>query len=200
MPRVKKVRSHTDAMAAHVHRLYNNTAPLLIMEAILMGIAAIVMLFNPVQIMTALTFIVGIALGIFGLYRMISGFITTREIGGGWMDVFFGMLNVILGVLFCINPAASMKSVAYVFLILFALKAVRTLIFAINMVRARFGHYWFDLIMAVLLLAVSIFLLFYPLVGVVAIVYYLAIGLLVYAVADVYMYIELARLKKMVTD
>lgn len=198
--KVKKIRSGADAMAVHVQRLYDKSAPLLLFEALLFGAGAVLMLFKPVAILTALTFVIGVALALFGLYRMISGFVISREIGGGWMDVLFGMVNVVLGILFCINPAGSMKSLVYIFLILFAFKALRTLIFAINMVRARFGHYWFDLVMSLILVGIAVFLLFYPLVGAVAVVYYLAIALLLYAFADLYMYIELLRLKKMVAD
>ena len=43
-------------------------------------------------------------------------------------------------------------------------------------------------------------LLFWPLAGAVAVVYYLAITLLMYAAADVYMVIELHRLKEAVDD
>lgn len=194
----KKTKSNADALSVHIQRMYNKSAPLLLFEAILFGAVAIFMLIKPLEILTVLTFIIGIALAVFGLYRMISGFVTSREIGGGWLDVLFGIVNVVLGILFCINPAGSLKSVIYIFLILFAFKALRTLIFAINMVRARFGHYWFDLLMALLLVGIAVFLLFYPLLGAVVAVYYLAIALLLYAFADIYMYIELLRLKNMV--
>ena len=93
-----------------------------------------------------------------------------------------------------------MIALLYVFLILFLFKAFRALVFAINMARARFGHWGFDLVVALILCALAIALLFWPLSGAVAIVYYLAITMLFYAAADIYMFIELRQLKQMVGD
>lgn len=187
-------------VAASVKRLYNKSAPLLICEALLFGVAAILMVIKPVAVLTALTFVVGIALVLFGLYRTIAGFVVSRDAGGGWFDVVFGLLTVVLGVLFCIYPVGSVAAVVYIFVALFALRAILSLIFSINMIRARVGYYWFDLIMSIILIALAVLLLFYPVAGAVVMVYYLAITLLLYAAADVFMYIEILRLKKLVND
>ena len=199
MPSIKnKKRKNTSVIAESIKKLYNKSAPLLVCEALLFGVAAVLMFFKPVAFLAILTFIIGGALVLFGLYRTIAGFITTRDFGAGWFDVLFGLLNVVIGVLFCIYPVGSMISLTYIFVILFMFKALRALIFAINMTRARFGHYWFDLIMSIILIALAVVLLVYPLAGAVAVVYYLAATLLLYAAADVYMFIELLRLKKLV--
>lgn len=204
MPKVKNTKAKTDKSSkdvlvkASVKRLYNQSAPLLICEALLFGIAAIFMVIKPVAILTALTFVIGIALVLFGLYRTIAGFIVSHDIGGGWFDVVFGLVNVVLGVLFCIYPVGSVISLVYVFVLLFLFKSLRALIFSINMIRAKFGHYWFDFVMSIILIALAVFLLVYPVAGAVVMIYYLAITLLLYAAADVYMYIELLRLKKLV--
>ena len=202
MPRAKKVKttsqSRLNPVAVSVKRLYNKSAPLLICEALLFGIAAILMVFKPVAILTALTFVIGVALVLFGLYRTISGFVVSRDMGGGWFDVLFGLVNVVLGVLFCIYPVGSIISLVYIFVVLFLFKALRALVFSINMIRAKFGHYWFDLIMALLLLGLAVLLMFFPMAVAVAGAYYLAISLILYAAADIYMYAELVRLKKLV--
>ena len=212
MPKVKseqtkKIKSRRatraenyNPIAASVKRLYNKSAPLLICEALLFGVAAILMVIKPVAVLTALTFVVGIALVLFGLYRTIAGFVVSRDAGGGWFDVVFGLLTVVLGVLFCIYPVGSVAAVVYIFVALFALRAILSLIFSINMIRARVGYYWFDLIMSIILIALAVLLLFYPVAGAVVMVYYLAITLLLYAAADVFMYIEILRLKKLVND
>lgn len=193
----KNVKSRrTDAIAAGVERLYAKSAPLLIAEALLLGVTAILMAFWPVAILTVLTFVIGAGLILFGLYRTIAGFVVPREYGGGWFDVLFGLINVILGVLFCVYPVSSIIGLAYVFIILFIFKALRILIFSINMARVRFGHYVIDLIISIALVALAFALLFWPMAGAVAIVYYLAISMLLYAAADVYMYIELLKLRK----
>lgn len=197
---VKSRRNTSDPMAASVQRLYNRSAPLLICEALLFAFAAVMIIIKPVAILTALTFVIGVGLILFGLYRTIAGFVVSRNIGGGWVDVLFGLVNVILGVLFCVYPVGSMISLVYIFVILFLFKALRALVFAINMARAKFGHYVFDLIMAIILVALAVFLLFYPVAGAVAMIYYLAITLILYAAADIYMYIELRKLKKEIAD
>lgn len=210
MPKAKNAKSdvknskarqaRVNPIAASVKRLYNKSAPLLICEALLFGIAAILMVVKPVAILTALTLVIGIALILFGLYRTIAGFVVSRDVGGGWVDVLFGLVNIVLGVLFCIYPVGSIISLIYIFIVLFLFKALRALIFSVNMIRAKFGHYWFDLIMSVILIALAIFLMVYPMAGAVVMVYYLAAVLLLYAAADVYMYIEILRLKKLADD
>lgn len=193
-------RANYNPIASSVKRLYNKSAPLLICEALLFGIAAILMIIKPVAILTALTFVIGIALVLFGLYRTIAGFVVSRDAGGGWFDVLFGLLTVVLGVLFCIYPVGSVAAMVYIFVILFMLRALLSLIFSINMIRARVGHYWFDLIMSIILIGLAVFLMFYPMAGAVVMIYYLAVTLLLYAAADVYMYIEILRLKRLVND
>lgn len=210
MPKAKNAKSdvknskarqaRVNPIAASVKRLYNKSAPLLICEALLFGIAAILMVVKPVAILTALTLVIGIALILFGLYRTIAGFVVSRDVGGGWVDVLFGLVNIVLGVLFCIYPVGSIISLIYIFIVLFLFKSLRALIFSVNMIRAKFGHYWFDLIMSVILIALAIFLMVYPMAGAIVMVYYLAAVLLLYAAADVYMYIEILRLKKLADD
>ena len=193
----KKSRCNT---CASVERLYDKSAPLLLGEALLLGIIAIFMVFKPLVVLGTLMFILGCGLILFGLYRTVVGFVASRPDGGGWVDVIFGLINVVLGVLFLVYPVGSMMALLYIFLFLFLFKALRSLVFAINMARARFGHWVFDLVVAILLCALAIALLFWPLSGAVAIVYYLAITMLFYAAADVYMFIELRQLKRMVGD
>lgn len=200
---VKTVRvrdAKSDSVTGGIQRLYNKSAPLLIAEALLFAGAAVLLLFKPLPVLTALVFVIGAGLILFGLYRTIAGCVVSRELGGGWVDVLFGLINIVLGVLFCVYPGNSLVSIVYVFVILFLFKAISALIFAIQMTRARFGHYVFDLVVSIVLVALAVFLLFFPLAGAVALVYYLAISLLLYAVVDIYMYIELLRLKKRVSE
>ena len=187
-------------VAAYVRRLYDRGAPLLLAEALLFGVVAIYMFFRPMTILTFMTYVIGAGLVLFGLWRAISGFVASRSVGGGAMDVLFGLVNIVLGVLFCIYPTGSLISLAYIFVILFFFKALRALVFAINMARARFGHYVFNLIMAILLILLACVLFFFPMATAVAVVYYLAIALLLYASADLYMFVELHRLKKAVGE
>ena len=193
-------RIASDPVAHGVQRLYDRSAPLLLAEALLLFCSGVIMLWRPVELLTILTLVLGVALILFGLYRTITGFVASRGYGGGWLDVLFGLINVGVGVLFCAYPLGSMISLVYVFVILFLFKALRTLVFAINMARVRFGHWVFNLVMSVILVGLAILLLFYPTAGAVALVVYLAITLLMYAFADIYMFFELRRLKRAVVD
>lgn len=185
-------------VVAYVQNMYNRSAPLLICEAALMALAAMLIVFRMMTILDMLTFIVGAALILFGLYRTISGFIVSRVPGGGWIDVIFGLVNIMLGVLFCAYPIDSFMGIMYVFIVLLLFKAVKALIFAINMARARVGHYAMDLTVAISLFLLVLFLLFFPMAGVITMMYVLAIILLMYAASDIYMFIELVHLKNRV--
>lgn len=199
MSKQKNKRNDTvnrDVLTASVGRIYQHSAPLLICEALLFLVTGGIVLFWPVTILTILTFVIGVGLVLFGLYRTISGFFISRNMGGGWLDVIFGLTNIVLGVLFCIYPVSSLIGVVYIFVVLFLFKSLRSLVFAINMFRARFGHYIFNLIMTLILTGVAVALLFYPMAGAIAVAYYLGIALILYAIFDVYTYIELYKLKR----
>ena len=190
---------HTTGPArAYIQNLYNRSAPLLICEATLLSIAAIFMIFRPVAMLGALTFIIGVGLILFGLYRTIAGFMVSDMPGGGWIDVIFGLINIVLGVLFCAFPAESAVGVVYVFIALLLFKATKALIFAINMARARAGHFVMDMTVAVLLFILAAGLFFFPIIGEIALIYTIAIVLFLYAASDIYMFIELVHLKNSV--
>lgn len=191
-------RRRTDPMVAYIQNLYNSSAPLLICEAVLLGVAAILMVFRPIAMLTMMTFVIGIALILFGLFRTVAGLTVSRGAGGGWLDVIFGLINVVLGVLFCAFPTGSFIGVVYIFIALLLFKAIKALVFAINMARARVGHYVMDMIFAIVLLLLAIGLVFFPMVGAITLIYFVALTLLLYAAADIYMFIELLHLKRRV--
>lgn len=195
---VAENRRRIDPMVTYIQNLYNSSAPLLICEGVLLGIAAVLMVFRPIAMLTMMTFVVGIALILFGLFRTVAGLTVSRGAGGGWLDVIFGLINVVLGVLFCAFPTGSFIGVVYIFIALFLFKAVKALVFAINMARARVGHYVMDIIFAVVLILLAIALLFFPMVGAITLIYFMALTLLLYAAADIYMFIELLHLKRRV--
>jgi len=198
--RAKRVRRAPDnPVVASINRMYHKSAPMLIGEALLFVAAAAVLFIKPVLVLTVFTYIIGAALLIFGLYRMMSGFVATNDNAGG-IDVVFGLINIVLGLLFVVYPSGSLVSVAYIFVVLFFFKALRVLIFSINLARARYGHYWIILAAGLLLFALAVALFFFPLGTFIAMTYYLALLLLVYAVADVYMFISLKRLREFVED
>ena len=199
--RAKRVKHEPrNPVAASVSRMYAKGAPLLICESLLFIIASVVLLVKPVLVLTIFTYIIGVALLVFGMYRMVAGFVASNNYNGGGSDVVFGLINIVLGILFVVYPSGSLVSVAYIFVVLFFFKALRILIFSINLVRARFGHYMVLLGVGLVLFGLAVALFFFPLGTLIAMTYYLAALLLIYAVADIYMFIELSKLRQLVSD
>ncbi len=186
---------HQDYIADVVHRIYDKSAPMLLTEGLLFASIGIAMLVRPMGVLTVITYILGGALMLFGVYRTIAGFVASHDYGGGWLDVIFGLVNILLGMLFLMYPSGSIVGLMYIFILLFLAKAISALIFAINMLRVRFGHYVFNLTMAVILVGIATFLLFNPLAGAIAIIITLALMLLLYSVTDLYMFIQVRKLK-----
>lgn len=187
-------------VAYGVQRLYSRSVPLLLGEALLFIGVGVLMLIKPLDVLMLLTLVLGGGLILSGLYRVIAGFVASYGYGGAWVDVVFGLINIAIGVLFCVYPLGAVISLVYVFVVLFGVKAFRALVFAINMARVRFGNWRFNFIVAMLLVVVTIMLLFYPTAGAIAVVVYLAIMLFMYALFDLYMFWQLRRLKRVIAD
>ncbi len=192
MTKKKNVKSQ---IATYVKRIYDKSIPLLLLESVVLIFVAAFMLIKPLVAMGVITVVFGLTLVFIGLYRTIAGFVVSGTRGGGWMDVGFGVLDIIVGILFLIYPVASAVGLAYIFIVWFVIKSVQALIFAFNMWRARFGHYVINFIVSLVMVGLAIVLLFFPAVGAVALIYYMAVALLCYAVADLYMYLEFRRLR-----
>ncbi len=177
-----------------IKRIYRNTAPLLVGEALLFIVAGVLMLARPIEFLSVITFIIGAALVVFGLYRVSMVFVSNLGFSIGTYDVFFGLVTLILGVVFCVYPYGAAIGMIYVFVVLFLLNALRMLFFAINMLRIGFGYYRVDLIAAVVMLILSAALLFFPLLAGGVLVGCLAAYLFVYAALDIYMFLKLLNL------
>lgn len=177
-----------------IKRIYRNTAPLLVGEAILFTIVGILMLVRPIEFLGMLTFIIGAVLVVFGLYRVSMVFVSNLGVSIGAYDVFFGLVTLILGVVFCVYPHDAAVGLIYVFAVLFLLNALRMLFFAINMLRIGFGYYRVDLIVAAVMVVLSAMMLVFPAETGGVLVVCLAIFLLLYAAIDVYMFLKLLNL------
>ena len=184
----------TDLLQEKLQRLYNKSAPMLLFEAVLFAVFGVFMLIQPVGFLSVIVTLFAIVLMLIGFYRVVSGLVASQEYGGGWLDVLFGLFNIIIGVLFFAYPIGSVIGIMYLFVILFIVQSVHSVIFAINLTRARLGHYVLNLILSLVLLGVAISLLFFPLAGAVLGVVIMAILLIVYAIADFYMFIQIYRL------
>ena len=177
-----------------IKRIYRNTAPLLVGEAILFTIVGILMLVRSIEFLSVLTFIIGAALVVFGLYRVSMVFVSNLGFSIGTYDVFFGLVTLILGVVFCVYPHDAAVGLIYVFAVLFLLNALRMLFFAINMLRIGFGYYCVDLVAAGIMVVLSALMLVFPTITGGFLVVCLAIFLLLYAAIDVYMFLKLLNL------
>lgn len=197
---MKKVRDKKKDLIRLAKRVYRHTAPLLLGEAILFTTVALLMMIKPVEILSAVTFVVGAVLVVFGLYRVSMVFVSTQGFTAGTFDVFFGLVTFILGVIFCIYPYGATVGVIYIFVVMFLMNALRLLFFAINVARARIGHHVADIVVSGCLVLLALTLLFMPNLAIGVLVWFLAIYLLLYAAADVYMFMRLRQMKRMIRN
>ncbi|MBQ6735895.1 MAG: DUF308 domain-containing protein [Alphaproteobacteria bacterium] len=197
---MKKVRDKKKDLIRLAKRVYRHTAPLLLGEAILFTIVALLMMIKPVEFLSAITFVVGAMLVVFGLYRVSMVFVSTQGFTAGTFDVFFGLVTFILGVVFCIYPYGATVGVIYIFIVMFLMNALRLLFFAINVARARIGHHIADIVVSGVLVILALSLLFMPNLAIGVLVWFLAIYLLLYAGADIYMFMRLRQIKRMIRN
>lgn len=193
---MKKVRDRKKDLIRLAKRVYRHTAPLLLGEAILFIAVAVLMMIKPVEILSAVTFIVGAVLVLFGLYRVSMVFVSTQGLTAGTFDVFFGLVTFVLGVVFCIYPYGATVGVIYIFIVMFLMNALRLLFFAVNVARARIGNHTADVLVAIGLVILALSLLFMPNLAIGVLVWFLAIYLMLYAGADIYMFMRLVQLKR----
>ena len=198
--KTKVISKEKAKIANFVKHVYHNSAPLLVGEAILFSISAVLMMFKPVEFLSAITFIIGIALILFGLYRVGMAFVSSHGVGFGTLDAFLGLVGIILGVVFCVYPYAATVGVMYIFVVLFLMNALRLMFFSINMLRLHFGNYWFDLIFSIVLIVLALVLFMMPNLAIGVLVWFLAAYLLLYAAADVYMFIKLFKIKRSIVE
>lgn len=197
---MKKVRDKKKDLIRLAKRVYRHTAPLLLGEAILFTTVALLMMIKPVEILSAVTFVVGAVLVVFGLYRVSMVFVSTQGFTAGTFDVFFGLVTFILGVVFCIYPYGATVGVIYIFIVMFLMNALRLLFFAVNVARARIGHHIADIVVSGVLVILALSLLFMPNLAIGVLVWFLAIYLLLYAAADIYMFMRLRQMKRMIRN
>ncbi|MBO4700959.1 MAG: DUF308 domain-containing protein [Alphaproteobacteria bacterium] len=197
---MKKIRSKKKDLIRLAKRVYRHTAPLLLGEAVLFISVALLMMIKPVEILSAVTFVVGAMLVLFGLYRVSMVFVSTQGFTAGTFDVFFGLVTFVLGVVFCIYPYGATVGVIYIFVVMFLMNALRMLFFALNVARAGVRRNIADILVSVALILLSLILMFMPNLAIGVLVWFLAIYLLLYAGADIYMFIRLRQIKRMIRD
>ena len=197
---MKKVRDKKKDLIRLAKRVYRHTAPLLLGEAILFIAVALLMMIKPVEILSAVTFVVGAVLVLFGLYRVSMVFVSTQGLTAGTFDVFFGLVTFVLGVVFCIYPYGATVGVIYIFIVMFLMNALRLMFFAVNVARARIGNHIPDILVSVGLVILALSLLFMPNLAIGVLVWFLAIYLLLYAGADIYMFMRLMQMKRAIRD
>lgn len=197
---MKKVRNKKKDLIRLAKRVYRHTAPLLLGEAILFIFVALLMMIKPVEILSAVTFVVGAMLVLFGLYRVSMVFVSTQGFTAGTFDVFFGLVTFVLGVVFCIYPYGATVGVIYIFVVMFLMNALRMLFFALNVARTGVRRNVADILVSVALILLSLTLLFMPNLAIGVLVWFLAIYLLLYAGADIYMFIRLGQIKRMIRN
>ena len=183
---INTISKERKKVADFINRVYKNSAPLLIGEAVLFLVSGLLMMFNPIEFLSS------------GLYRVGRAFISSHGAGVWTFDVFLGLLGIVLGIVFCVYPYAATIGVMYIFVVLFLMNALRLMFFSINMLRMRFGHYWIDFFVSLGLILLAVTLLLLPNLAIGVLVWVLAVYLLMYAAADVYMFVKLSKIKRSV--
>lgn len=192
--RVKRDQSSLAKQA--IKKLYNKSAPMLLFEALLFLAASIFIFVKPVPVMATITVVFGIVLGFIGLYQLFVGFFGEQnEMAGKTMNIILGLVKAGVGAFFFLQPAGSMITVIYIFAILFLIKSIATMVFSLRMFRAKIGSVM-DVVTSVIMVALGILVLFFPTFGIVTAMYFIALVLLFYAIADITMYVKLLKLKK----
>lgn len=195
-----KTKKTETPFGAAIEKLYSKSAPLLMFEALLFAIVAVIIFIKPLPILATLTIIFGVVLALFGLYQLFIGLLggPNEMAGNKTWNIILGLLKVILGIVFLFQPAGSMIAITYAMAILLLIKSISSLVFSIRLWRAKFGNYVLDTLMSVGMIVLAVLVMFFPYFGAVTAMYFIAVTLLVYAVADVSMYTKLLKLKKTV--
>ena len=178
-------------------KVYSKNVPLLAFEAVFFIFAAVLIFLMPLQVMATLTILFGIILALFGLYQILGGFFAKEKEGSGKViNIFFGIVNLVLGLVFFLQPVGSMIALVYIFAILFLIKALRTFVIALEMSRAKVGPYGLEIAISIFMAALAVLVLFYPALGAKMAMYFIGATLILYALADTHMYVELTKIKK----
>lgn len=197
---MKKIRDKKKDLIRLAKRVYHHTAPLLLGEALLFIVMAVLMMVRPVEILSAITFVVGVMLVVFGLYRTSMVFVSSQGFTAGISDVVVGLATFVLGIVFCIYPYGATVGVIYIFVVMFLMNALRMLFFALNVARARVERRVLDIVISGALCVLALGLLFMPNVAIGVLVWFLAIYMLVYAGADIYMFVRLRHLNRTIRN
>ncbi len=197
---MKKIRDKKKDLIRLAKRVYHHTAPLLLGEALLFIVMAVLMMVRPVEILSAITFVVGVMLVVFGLYRTSMVFVSSQGFTAGTSDVVVGLATFVLGIVFCIYPYGATVGVIYIFVVMFLMNALRMLFFALNVARARVERRVLDIVISGALCVLALGLLFMPNVAIGVLVWFLAIYMLVYAGADIYMFVRLRHLNRTIRN
>ncbi|MCL1785889.1 MAG: DUF308 domain-containing protein [Alphaproteobacteria bacterium] len=180
-----------------IGKLYGDNSPLLLFESVLFLFAAILIFLRPVQVFATLTWLLGAALALFGIYQLLAGFFDTKKNSSEvFAGIFVGIVNIVLGLVFFLQPVGTMFVLVYIFAALFLVKAIRTFILALDMRRAKAGRHALDIVMSLGMGALAVATLFFPLLGAAAAMYFIGATLVLYAFANFHMYGELAKLKE----
>lgn len=178
-------------------KLAAQNAPLLLLEAALFTFAAILIFMRPIQTLALLTLMFGIVLLVFGLYQLLFGFFGKENAPHEkTLSLVFGVINIVLGLIFFLQPVSSMVALVYLFAILFLVKAIRTIVIAVDMMRSKSGHYAIDIVVALIMATIAVLALLFPAFGALTAMYFIGVTLALYAAADIYLYMELVQVKK----
>lgn len=197
----KKEEPAKNIVRKSIQKLYSKTAPLLMFESVLFLFAAVLFFVHPLQILAALTVVMGAVLALFGLYQIFIGlFSSSEENPSKAFNAVFGIVDIIIGIVFFLQPAGSMIAIMYVFAALFLFRSIQYLILSIRMWQANFGHYVINTLLSLAMIVMAVLIFFFPGLGAVTAMYYVGVILVFYALSNLFMYRELFKLRKHITE
>lgn len=154
-----------------------------IIIGILFVIIAILCVSFPIENLTVITWLIGIFFIANGITEIFFRRLTKSFVGvsSGWLVV-LGILNIIFGILFLIFTGASQIAVVYMFAFWFIFSSLLGIFTVTPEERTSKWYHFFSILVNILGVIAGIILLFNPLLGALAIAFFVSIAFLLIGV------------------
>lgn len=169
---------------------------ILLIEGFLLLAVSVFMFMKPVSSMTILVSTFGIVMTAFGLYLIIKTILNKNVIFGITVNILLGVSNLIFGIFLLMNPTLSFTALVFIAALAFIVRSIYLLVVSIKLssVDSKGGIY--GIILAIMSLVLSLFIMFYPMDGAIAVLYYLAICLIFYAITNFVLFFKILGVQK----
>lgn len=136
-----------------------------IILAVLEVVLGVVLILNPMTSAITLSYLFGALVLIWGLAKVI-GYFTKDDFGVPYgLDLAGGILNLLMGLLLIIFPGISVAVLPVFVALTLLFGGILRIQTAVELKRVGYGNWWLTLLFALIVTALSIFLLFNPFAG-----------------------------------